>query len=110
MTAEVSDQIPRIGEECTHVVVSSGGNDALALESLLYDHGRSGPELLVQLSEAAARFRAEYHRLASAIHQSKRSVAFCTVYEGNLEQPLARAVPAAIAAFNDAIAEWVMRS
>lgn len=54
VTAGVNNQIRNIGEECTHIVVSSGGNDALALQSLLYDTESSGPELLLRLSKAAA--------------------------------------------------------
>ena len=103
VTAEVSKQIRNIGAECTHIVVSSGGNDALALQSLLYDTESSGPELLLQLSKAAAQFRAEYGRLAARIQECERPMALCTVYEGNFEDPVAQLVPAAIAAFNDAI-------
>ena len=103
VTAEVNGQLRNIEEECTHIVVSSGGNDALALQSLLYDTESNGPELLLHLSIAVTQFRAEYERLAAAIRKCERPVAFCTVYEGNLEDPVSQLVPAAISVFNDAI-------
>lgn len=103
IVADVPAQIPDVPESATHLVLSAGGNDALSHESLLLDSSRRGPQLLTELSRAAAEFRAEYSRVLADLRRFDRKLAVCTIYHGNLEQNVAQAVPAAVAAFNDAI-------
>ena len=106
VTDDVPRQLARIPADATHLVLSVGGNDALAHVGLLDRRARSGAEALEWFADAsgafATRYRALLGRLA-AVRGADREVAVCTIYEGNLGPDLQRAAVAAIAIFDDAI-------
>ena len=100
---DVPAQLRRVGPEATHLVVSVGGNDALAHADLLDRPSRSSADALGWLADAAGRFDARYRRMLDAVLALRRPTTLCTIYEGNLGPPADRLAAVALAAFNDRI-------
>ena len=107
VTDDVPRQLGRVPADATHLVLSVGGNDALAHVGLLDRRPRSGAEALEWFAEAAGTFAGRYRALLGRIDAARRPgqhVAACTIYEGNLGPDMQRAATAAIAIFDDVIA------
>lgn len=103
VTANVRAQLARVPADATDLVLSVGGNDALAHIGLLQRRARHGAEVLGWFADAVRPFAAEYRALVETLVRGGRPVAVCTIYEGWLEPALQRAAAVGIAIFNDAI-------
>ncbi|HEU4566150.1 MAG TPA: GDSL-type esterase/lipase family protein [Gemmatimonadaceae bacterium] len=101
--ADVSRQLARLPADATHLVVSAGGNDALAHIDLLDRHARSSAEVLGWLADAAEAFEARYRELLASVTARLLPVTVCTIYNGNLGAPVHRLAATALAVFDDAI-------
>ena len=105
ITKEVTAQLERIPAETTHVVLSSGGNDALRYEGLLSQPVGSMAEGLALFREPLERFCTDYRNLHTALADTRADVTViaCTVYNGRYPPPLNESTLVAISLFNDQI-------
>lgn len=100
---DVARQLAGAPPDATHLVVSEGGNDALAHAGLLDRPARSSAEVLGWLADATEAFEARYRRMLGALNARRLPLLACTVYNGNLGPPAQRLATTALAVFNDAI-------
>ncbi len=98
-----AEQVPAIPPEATHLVVSSGGNDALQYEWVLSEPVENVAEALGVFREPLAQFERDYRTLLTALSETGKPVWCCTIYNGRLEPPMDKAAPVAIALYNDVI-------
>jgi lysophospholipase L1-like esterase len=104
VTADVMPQLQRIPDSATHLVISSGGNDALQQQSLLYQPVETAGEAFHALGSAVRDFEDEYRALLQAALESGLSTIVCTIYNGNFPERDEQVVTStALAPFNDAI-------
>jgi hypothetical protein len=102
-TREVAAQLARLPKGSTHIVVSSGGNDALGASFLLGQSVATVAEALSLLETAQSRFAADHNEMADAVIGTGLPVAFCTIYDTPPSSPDHRIVRTALALFNDVI-------
>ncbi len=103
-TEDVSRQVSRLPPHATHLVLSVGGNDALAHGDLLQRPARSAAEVLSLLAEAAEGFERRYRRLVTLLLERRIPLTVCTIYNGNFPDPeFQRIASAALCTFNDVI-------
>lgn len=89
-TPVVHQQIGRMPEDVTHLILSVGGNDALWMSNKLYPELTSSiRESLGKLGKQCQEFRANYRNLLKKLLSFKLPVAVCTVYDSvpDLEIP-----------------------
>ena len=102
-TEDVVRQLRRVPEGASHLILSVGGNDALAHSHLLSDTATPGMKILEHLDSAARGFESSYRKLIKKILDQRLPLAVFTIYNGNLEPPFVKAARAAVAVFNDKI-------
>jgi hypothetical protein len=100
----LTEQIPRIPRDATHLVVSIGGNDALGYLDLLDAPATSTADALRLFGKAAGRFEADYRSAVRPVLNHGLPVTLCTIYNGAFEDPdYAARARVALMIFNDAI-------
>jgi hypothetical protein len=103
-TEDVPWQLGRLPRDATHLVLSVGGNDALAHGDILERPARSAAEVLGLLADAAGAFERRYRRLIERMLQTRLPLTLCTIYNGNFPDPeFQRIATTALCVFNDAI-------
>jgi hypothetical protein len=102
-TTDIARQIPSIPEDATNLVLSVGGNDALAHADVLTRKSITAMEVLEYLASVTEQFESKYRAVARELTALGKPLLVCTVYNGNLPPELATAARAAVAAFNDKI-------
>jgi hypothetical protein len=102
-TGALAAQAARVTDAATRLVVSIGGNDALAHQDLLAMSARSSGEVLRAIAERAAAFEAAYRSALATVLRLRRDTTLCTIYNGNLGEPTATAARIALMPFNDVI-------
>lgn len=103
VTREVLRQLARLPKDATHLVVSAGGNDALAASFVLGQSVGTVAEALSILEVAQSRFADDYEEVAQAVAATGLPAAFCTIYDTPPSSPDQRIVRTALALFNDVI-------
>jgi hypothetical protein len=101
--ADLAAQLERVPVEATHLVISVGGNDALANRDLLATRVASTTEALDMFAERAASFESAYRSALARAIASGKPLTSCTIYNGNLDASEARVARIALVIFNDAI-------
>jgi hypothetical protein len=101
--ADLPEQLECIPAQATHLVISIGGNDALANRDLLATRVSSTTEALRLFGERSARFEAEYRDAMTRVLASGKSLTLCSIYNGNLDASEAPVARIALMLFNDAI-------
>lgn len=102
--SDVAGQLERVPPDATHLVLSAGGNDALAHVDILDRPARSSAEVLALLADTAGSFETRYRRMLRAVLALGLPVTVCTIYNGRLPDPVTqRLATTALAVFNDAI-------
>jgi hypothetical protein len=107
VTADVADQLRRLSTDATHLVVSSGGNDALGESPLLNEPACTVGEGLGLIHEIRIRFRNTYRAMLDALSAVGKPTAVCTVYDSI--PGLGAAEQAALAGFNEVILREAIR-
>ncbi|MBI5547944.1 MAG: SGNH/GDSL hydrolase family protein [Deltaproteobacteria bacterium] len=102
-TCELGEQVARLPREATHLVVSIGGNDLLAVSDLLATPVPSTTAALKLFADRSDQFERSYRAALEPLLSFGRDVTVCTVYNGNLPQPQAEVARVALSVFNDAI-------
>jgi hypothetical protein len=100
---DLRGQVTEIPAGATRLVVSAGGNDALAHLHLLEDRALPGLQLLKELSTAADNFERAYRTTIGGVSRLGKWLMVCTIYNGNLDPQIAAAARAAVSVFNDRI-------
>jgi lysophospholipase L1-like esterase len=103
-TEDVDQQLAKLPAHASHLILSVGGNDALAHGDLLTRPAKSVPEVLGLLAEAAGAFEQRYRKLIGRLLTRKLPLTVCTIYNGNFPDPFfQRVATTALCIFNDAI-------
>ncbi|HEV3258913.1 MAG TPA: SGNH/GDSL hydrolase family protein [Gemmataceae bacterium] len=101
VTTGVAGQVSRLPADASHLVVSVGGNDALANSGILEDSARSAAEGFAALAEVQRRFRHDYQEMLRTVLAARKPTAICTIYDSVPGLP-AQAITA-LSVFNDVI-------
>ena len=103
-TEDVVRQLIRLPDDTSHLVLSVGGNDALAHGDLLDGPAASAAQVLGFLADAAGGFERRYRGLIGRLMEYGLPVTVCTIYNGNFPDPQFQRIAAtALCVFNDAI-------
>jgi len=81
LVADVHQQIDRLPHDATHVIVSSGGNNALDHLLMVAQPVRTVGEALVLFDGVRQRFSLQYDALLSRLLDTGCALAVCTVYD-----------------------------
>ena len=100
---DVPRQLDCLPDDATHLVLSAGGNDALAHADLLDKAASSSAQVLGWLDDAARAFERRYDDMLDAVLGRSLPTTLCTIYNGNLAPPTQRRATAALAVFNDVV-------
>jgi hypothetical protein len=104
VTAGVLDQLTRLPGGATHLVVSTGGNDALRESSLLQARAGSVAEILTRIAEIRDGFCRGYRMMLAALKETGLPVMVSTVYDPRFSEPVQRQLSTTALAFiNDVI-------
>lgn len=109
---EVTRQAMQLPSDASHLVVSTGGNDALSDVGVLTENTATVAEALWKIAQIGDRFEQRYRRMLRTVRSRKLPTIVCTIYNGNFRDPHLQIVTAtALAIFNDAIirAAWAAR-
>jgi len=102
--ADISGQLARVAHDASHLVVSIGGNDALAEAGVIEERTDSVAAALDALAAVRERFRQGYREMLAHVLARKLPTAVCTIYEARFPDPnLRRRAAAALMLLNDAI-------
>jgi len=103
-TPAMERQLQSLSEDTSHLVLSVGGNDALANIDLLDTPLSSTAEALLLFEQRISAFHRSYRSALTAVLARGRPTVVCTIYNGQLsEQREARNARMALMMFNDAI-------
>ncbi len=103
-TAGVHEQLRRLPDDATHLVVSVGGNDALMSADFLAAPVRSAGEALLGLADIGDGFEGGYLAMLAEVLARGLPTAVCTVYYPRFaEAAFQRMAVAGLTVFNDCI-------
>lgn len=94
-------QITNIPADATHLVLSIGGNDALACLPSLEALAHTVKQALVRLSQIQSEFRVNYRSLIGRLVAYKLPLMVCTIYDAVPGMP--KELRTALGLFNDVI-------
>ena len=109
VTDDVADQLEKLPEGVSHIVVSAGGNDGLQSMSLLFEEVSSVAEGLGLLSKVVARFQKDYRQMLEDLVATGIPATVCTIYRPQFEPSLQQVSLMALSLFNDVILTEAMR-
>jgi hypothetical protein len=101
ITADIDEQIRGLPEDATHLVISSGGNDALGQLRFLEVPTDTLMTALAQLAQMREAFQNDYREMLGQVCRLGRKVTVCTIYDAipNLTNTL----QTALCLYNDVI-------
>src|SRR3954466_2162522 len=103
-TRTLRPQLARVPSDATHLVISIGGNDALANVDLLSLPVRSTAEALALFGARVSSFEAAYADAVDSAASLTIPMTVCTIYNGRLPDPAEAALArVALMMFNDVI-------
>jgi hypothetical protein len=109
-TRDVARQLEALPKDATCLVLSVGGNDALRHAGILEARVSSGRAAFLQLAHAAREFAEDYTSMLERCIATRLPLILCTIYHGYFPEPeYRRAIPVALAAFNDVIITEAIR-
>ena len=101
---QVPTHLSRLPSDATHIVLSTGGNNALMQLAVLHTPVSSVAQALEALAEIASDFKDRYRSAVAACVATRVSLAVCTIYNGCFDDPsFQRIASATLMLFNDAI-------
>ena len=102
--SDIRGQIARLPLDTSHLVVSIGGNDALAEAEVLGAQTSSIGEALDTLTAVRERFQQAYRAMLTQVLERRHISAICTIYEARFpDSDLRRRAAAALILLNDCI-------
>lgn len=81
VTADVQQQVERLPDDATHLIVSCGGNDALGHASILNQSAGSVAEVLEHFTSIRTSFQQTYRKMIETLQGFSRHLSVCTVYD-----------------------------
>ena len=89
VTSDIIKQISRLPEDASHLIISSGGNDALSEIGILNESARSVAEVLERFANIRVDFQGKYHKMLKHVLNLGKYVIICTIYDTipGLEKP-----------------------
>ncbi|HEX3036107.1 MAG TPA: SGNH/GDSL hydrolase family protein [Thermodesulfobacteriota bacterium] len=103
-TQDIHTQLTQLPPDTSHIVISSGGNDALDHMGFLQEGADSVVDVLYKLSMIGERFQYIYHSMLSKLLSHGIPTAVCTIYYPRFPDPLLqRTSVTALTVFNDCI-------
>ena len=110
MTCHIAQQLRNLPSNATHLVVSVGGNDALAEAATLMIGVRSVAEALLKLSYIRDGFTMSYRAMLDAVLECRLPTTICTIYDGAADNEMQqRANTTGLSIFNDVITREASR-
>ena len=107
----VKDQIARLPNGITQIVLSVGGNDALSHQDFLMARANSVGEVLRHLAEIGDDFERRYSEMLRDVLRQKVATTVCTIYYPNFPDPvMQRLAVTASTIFNDVILRVAFRA
>jgi len=103
LTTDVNAQLVHFPDDTTHLFVSCGGNDALAVIHVLDYQVDSIGDALDELHEIREVFRENYRKMLDALLERSRNLTVCTIY--NAIPQISKRDLTALAFFNEIILE-----
>ena len=101
---DVRQQTSNLPEGFTHLIVSTGGNNAHMHADILQQRAASTAGVLNNLADVAGAFEYHYREMLQAVTNLKRPTAVCTIYYPRMSEPaLQKIAVAALTIFNDVI-------
>jgi lysophospholipase L1-like esterase len=88
LIADVPHQLAHLPTDTTHLVISAGGNDALAHLNVLDEPATSVAQALMHLATLQDQFEQSYRRMLATILTHSLPTAVCTIYNGNFPSPV----------------------
>jgi len=110
---EVTRQLMLLPSDASHLVLSTGGNDALSDVGVLTERATTVAEALWKVAQIGERFERRYREMLRSVRARKLPTTVCTIYNGNFRDPHLQVVAAtALSVFNDAIIRvaWAART
>jgi hypothetical protein len=108
--AGIEAQVSRLPSDASHLVLSVGGNDALAEAGILDAPARSVAEALDKISGIRQRFQQNYQVMLDSLPSRDLITAVCTIYEARFPDPAVRRLAAtALTVINDCITREAFR-
>jgi len=98
---DIAQQLPRVPESATHLIMSIGGNDALMASGLLHERASTVGAALATLAKGIGEFRTAYHAMLASVQALGKPTAICTIYDAI--PILGDAERTGLAGFNDVI-------
>lgn len=105
MSAHVAQQLEKMPDTATHIALSVGGNDALAVAHLLETPCVSISDALHHLSEFQQKFARDYLRVKALLLALNLPVLVCTIYDAVPGLPAH--LKTALSLFNDVITKSI---
>ena len=115
-TGDMCRQLDGAPADASHLVISVGGNDALAQSNMLGEPAGSVGEALMTLAQPREQFRGEYRDMLDTVCALGKPTLVCTIYDRfslSAAPGLAiqdKVVQAAVAMFNDVIIAEAVRA
>jgi hypothetical protein len=101
---DIAEQLQKLPDGVTHLVVSVGGNDALEVASILSQPVKSVGDALEKIADAQDAFATGYRAMLDAVLGHGLPTAICTIYEPAFaEESFRRVAITALTALNDVI-------
>jgi hypothetical protein len=100
---ELKAQLGKVPSDASHMVISTGGNDALMNRCVLWQPVSSIAEALELIGDRVSIFEKDYREAIGSVLALGPSTTICTIYNGNLDAPDATAARLALMMFNDVI-------
>jgi hypothetical protein len=108
LASGVREQLEGLPADASHLVVSAGGNDALAGSMVLHEMAHSVAEGLSRLADLHEEFQRDYRAMLARVLAHGRSTAVCTVYDAI--PGLGRVDRTGLCVFNDVILREAFRA
>jgi hypothetical protein len=104
LISDVPEQLRKLPQSATHIILSVGGNDALQMAALLERQIGSVSDALELVASAQQVFAHGYHPLLDDVLGHGLPTAICTIYEPAFpDARFRRAASAALTSLNDVI-------
>jgi len=104
VTGGVSRQLQQLPADASHLVISTGGNDALGQSGVLDERAFSIAGAVGRLAGVREGFQRDYRAMLDAVLARRLPTAVCTIYDARYPDPQRqRLVVTALTVFNDVI-------
>ena len=104
VTDDVVQQMKKLPQTATHLVISVGGNDALMNQGMLTARHTNASATFLKFSEIQQKFDAHYNTMINHALDTRKPTAVCTIYDPNFADAQENQIAsAALSLFNDRI-------